>query len=123
MFTNVGKKIKTLAQVMFYVMLAGAVVGGIALISSDDDLVPAGLVMMAGGFLFSWISALFIYGFGELIDKTSAIERNTSSGAITPATTQVQINNRIAQLDQLYATGLITPAEYAKRRAEITNNL
>ena len=36
-----------------------------------------GLGVMLGGFLVSWIMSWFLYGYGELIDKTSQIERNT----------------------------------------------
>jgi hypothetical protein len=33
---------------------------------------------MALGSLISWISSLALYGFGELIEKTAEIARNTA---------------------------------------------
>ena len=37
------------------------------------------LAVIAGGTFGSWITSLLIYGFGELIEKTVQIERNTNS--------------------------------------------
>ncbi|MBR6694275.1 MAG: hypothetical protein IKL62_04945 [Clostridia bacterium] len=112
MFHNVGKKIKVLAQVMFYIMLVGAVIGGVALISSDDELVPVALGVIAGGALFAWIGSVFIYGFGELIDSAQAIEFNTRSDKAVSPIERDQIEKRRRSLDTLLAQGLITEEEY-----------
>ena len=111
MFHNVGKKIKVLAQVMFYIMLVGAVIGGVALISSDDELVPVALGVIAGGALFAWIGSVFIYGFGELIDKTAAIERNTRAEGKSEYEVRVT-SQRNDQIDRLRSMGLISEEEY-----------
>ena len=45
-----------------------------------------GLVAGASGLLYCWISALFVYGFGELIDKQTEIAENTATIAENTAT-------------------------------------
>jgi len=110
-FKNVGNKIKILAQVMFYLMLAGAAIGGLALIASDDDLIAIGLAIIAGGFIFAWLSSVFIYGFGELIDKTAAIERNTRAEGKSEYEVRVT-SQRNDQIDRLRSMGLISEEEY-----------
>ena len=81
MFKNIGKKLKVLAHVLFWVELIGAAVGGLVMI---EDLVA--LPVIAGGILVAWVSSMFIYGFGELIDKTCEIAANTGSGKAKPET-------------------------------------
>lgn len=51
------------------------VITGIACLSIDEDLfLILGLPIMLAGPLVSLISAWFLYGFGELIDKVCKIE-------------------------------------------------
>ena len=84
MFKNIGKKIKTLATVLFWVLVIFSAVGGIILALFlakpmeaavgevwSDVLCVLILIVTAGiGFLLDWIMMAFIYGFGELIDDT-----------------------------------------------------
>lgn len=76
MFKNIGGKIKTLAVILTVIDIIGSIVGGIVLIDMDEGL---GATVIVVGILFSWINSFFIYGFGELIENTQKIERNTSS--------------------------------------------
>ncbi len=71
MFENVGGKIKSLAVVVFVLTLIASVV--IGLISIDNG----GILFIIIGSVVSWISALFTYGLGELIESTSE-NRDTS---------------------------------------------
>ena len=115
MFTNIGKKIKALAQVIFWITVIGAVVGGIVIMVLDEDLIAIGLAVGAVGFLLAWISAMFLYGFGELIDKVCDIERNTRGNS---AVSTVQANadyERIKRLEKLRAQGLITEEEFRQK--------
>ena len=75
MFKHIGKKIKCLALVIFALgILASA---GVA-IGLADVLEPcsfvwqliAFLLILAVGIVFSWLSVLLLYGFGELVDQT-----------------------------------------------------
>jgi len=90
MWDNIGEKIKLLAKVIAWVGIISSVIGGISLISQGFDInqssrsgrdgglfILLGIASLIGGSIISWISSFFMYGFGELIEKTSAIEKNT----------------------------------------------
>ncbi len=86
MFDNIGGKIKTLAKVLCWIGIVASVIGGIIMIvgtarSSNPGLgILLSLLYMALGCLISWVGSFFAYGFGELIENTEAIRRNTNSG-------------------------------------------
>lgn len=80
MFNNVGKKIKTLSKVVFWLSMVLMVIMVLALIFSVSGqqgaqgsalmvllpMLPSGAIMFVG----IWLGALLMYGFGELIEKT-----------------------------------------------------
>ncbi len=86
MFRNIGRKIKTLALVLFWISLASGVIasliggivcfidGGVAMIFAGIGIIIFGA---AFSFLVSWIGSFFMYGFGQLIDDTE-INRHTN---------------------------------------------
>lgn len=73
-FQNIGAKIKTLAVVVTILGIAASVVSGLYII---NDNALSGVLVAFIGSVFSWISAFFMYGFGELIEKTTEIAKNT----------------------------------------------
>ena len=78
MYENVGKKIKTLAIIVFAIDFLAGVIAGIALLSEGRDRYTVwGIVLLLGGPLIGYIFSLLIYGFGELICKSVEIENNT----------------------------------------------
>ena len=86
MFRNIGRKIKTLALVLFWISLASGVIasliGGIVrFIDGRVAMIFAGIGIIIFGaafsFLVSWIGSFFMYGFGQLIDDTE-INRQTN---------------------------------------------
>ena len=100
MFKNVGRKIKVLAKIFFWIgvvcsvlMGLGIAFGGnlvLSLIASSNTgftqnvsltgpaSIITGAVVLIVGFLAAWLESLFVYGFGELIDNTSRIRRKLS---------------------------------------------
>ena len=73
MFENIGRKIKSLAVIDFVLGSILCIIAGFALIIQSDRYNPtatAGWIILVSGTLGSWISSLFVYGFGELIEKT-----------------------------------------------------
>ncbi len=90
MFDNIGRKIKTLAKWLAYLGFITSVISGIVLliislinfehIGWQILLVPIQIVL---GCLISWLSVIILYGFGELIDKVSEIEKNTRTNTKT----------------------------------------
>ncbi len=94
MFENIGRKIQKSAKMICVVGIVALVICGIAAIVSAlnvgiiaSDVGEAativgepnvremiiGVLMITMGPLLSWIVSLFLYGFGELIEKTTAI--------------------------------------------------
>ena len=76
-FENIGSKIKTLAVVLTVVGIVASVIFGFFILSANAGY---GLLIMVVGSLISWVSSFFTYGFGELIEKTTEIARNTKNG-------------------------------------------
>jgi len=95
MFTNIGGKIKILAKtlcaigIIFSVFFAAFLgFSARAFLSSLPGAQPQttalfGIVVAIAtvlfGGLFSWISSFVLFGYGELIDEVTRIERNTKS--------------------------------------------
>ena len=82
MFTNIGKKIKVLAVVIFCIMAGLSLISGLIMIAEGfdyghEDFIFGGIIIAGLGFLFSWISSFVLYAYGEIADKVSAIEYNT----------------------------------------------
>lgn len=133
MYENIGRKIKGLATTMFVIMaILYGIVGIVMMATAAEAGVIVGLLVMVGGFFLSWIGSWLLYGFGELIEKTCEIERNTRRNNPTYvqnnynarsdntdyATDQAKTVNvpseRFARLQALRDKGIITEEEYQK---------
>lgn len=112
MYDNIGEKIKGLAKAIFIVESIAAVIAGIALMASDEDLIPIGLLVLVLGPVVAWVSSWLLYGFGELIDKTCDIERNTRGGERKSEAQSKVDSERIRKIERLRSQGLITEEEY-----------
>ena len=87
MYSNIGEKIKTLAKVLAIIFSILSVIAGIVMIiigsvlnsnawdNPGTGVIWLGIVYMFLGPLFSWIYSFFMYGFGELISKTTDIAK------------------------------------------------
>lgn len=112
MYENIGGKIKGLAKAVFVIETIITVIAGFILIAMDEDLSLLGFFLLIVGPLISWLLSLLLYGFGELIDKASEIERNTRSGE-KKSETQARIDSeRVNKIEKLRSQGLITEEEY-----------
>lgn len=120
MFDNIGKKIKTLANVLCWVGIVASVITAIIMFIMVEEgpyrteglYMGLGFAFLIGGPLSSWVSSFFMYGFGELIDKACDIERNTRSGERkSVAQTKIE-TERIDKIEKLRSQGLITEEEY-----------
>lgn len=84
MFDNIDSKIKGLAVLYTIAGIIGSIAGasyyfihGVALI---------GFLILIFGILASWIGSFMLYGFGELISKTTKIEENIKKlQSLTPS--------------------------------------
>lgn len=71
MFTNIGGKIKTLTKVVCWIGIVASAIGGV--VCMFDDEVLAGLAMIVGGALASWVGSFVLYAFGELVENVAVI--------------------------------------------------
>lgn len=77
LFDQIGQKAKTLALISFIIGFIGSTIGGIIYMYDFEEYFLGFLIWVAGT-LISWASSIIVYGFGELIDKTTDIAANTS---------------------------------------------
>jgi predicted flavoprotein YhiN len=71
-FNNIGKKIKTIAKISFYLLSVSFLFYGILLIiKTDNDIL--GLLWLILGPIISWISSFVLYGFGQLVDNSDKL--------------------------------------------------
>ena len=81
MFKHPGKKIKNLAIVVFVVLFVMSwVAGALTALAVYEELGRLAVSFLAGvliavlGCLSAWISALFTFAFGNLVDDVQAIK-------------------------------------------------
>lgn len=87
MYDNIGSKIKTLAQVVFIIMAVISIISGILIIFShisgiliifsDGGAFIIGILTAGIGVLLSWIGTFFLYGFGQLIENTDILVKES----------------------------------------------
>ena len=82
MYENIGGKIKTLARVICWIGIVLSIVLGLILLialSTDSPAIriAVAIPVMILGAVLSWIGSFTLYGYGELIELTAKIERNT----------------------------------------------
>lgn len=116
MYENIGRKIKFFAAIVGYggaiISIIGGVVGTIYLADSrytDDYAFMGILIGIVSAFLF-WIGQFLLYGFGELVDNTTEINRK-----MTFSSAESDIAEKVAKLKEWRAKGLITEAEYIEK--------
>ncbi|MBE6690988.1 MAG: hypothetical protein E7590_06860 [Ruminococcaceae bacterium] len=76
MYENIAAKIKLLAKIVFGLGALIGLVFAILLFADvivDEDLAFLGIIPLIFGPVFGWLSSLLVYGFGELIEKTTDI--------------------------------------------------
>ena len=112
MYKNIGGKIKQAAYIVFFLQIILYAVMGWLLLSVD---MISCLLVIYFGLLISWFSSLFIYGFGELIDKVSSIERSCTLGSSPELT--------LKELKRQRDAGIISEEKYLEQCAEILRNI
>ena len=90
MFNNIGHKIKTLAKILCWIGIVLSFIIGIAIMASGNGSltingnyanvspVVIGIFYIIIGCLVSWVGSFFAYGFGQLIENTDEIKKNTA---------------------------------------------
>ena len=76
MFENVGEKIKLVAKISFICLCIASFVVAIYYWSGFDESTFIGFLILVAGCAVSYVGSLFLYAFGELVEKTTKIEQN-----------------------------------------------
>ncbi len=82
MYSNIGGKIKVLAKIVCLLGIIVSLVYGIYFFATFYWMRGMGIVIILVGPLLSWVSSFFAYGFGELIEKTTAIAEQTTKADV-----------------------------------------
>ena len=78
MFDNAGEKLKVVAGVFTAIGIVGSIIGGIAIWVLEMGF-GLGLLVIAGGLFYSWLSGLVLYCIGEAADNRSVVYHTAPS--------------------------------------------
>ena len=87
LFRNIGKKIKLLVNVIFWVGVALSTIAAIVFFvlavlpqyrPFSQEFAIVGIEFLIGGPIAMWLSCAFLYAYGELVDNTSEIKDRLS---------------------------------------------
>jgi predicted RNA-binding Zn-ribbon protein involved in translation (DUF1610 family) len=91
LYENIGAKIKNWAKWIFIAEAIGAIITGLALLFSDEELILGFLVMILGP-IVAWVGSWILYAFGELVEDVHAIRNRgiptTANKSNSPTNTQ-----------------------------------
>ncbi|MCR5680956.1 MAG: hypothetical protein K6G29_00785 [Clostridiales bacterium] len=134
MFQDVGKKLKVIAQILFWVGILGDVAFAIFIINTSAKYLvfmgtPVGIigaiVMILLIAFASWVSALLLYAYGQLVDDVSAIRRiddnNPRVRSVSISSTEA-VSAKTEILRHKLHAGEITPEQYNKAIEQLKKN-
>lgn len=119
MYSNIGRKIKVVAEAVAIIGIIGSVIAGIVLMFSglgyfgNDVNVGIGFLILIAGPIASWINSIFIYGFGELIEKASEIAKNTKKPS------KIERDKKLETLLQWKENNLISEEEFKIKKESL----
>lgn len=96
MYNNIGGKIKGSAMVIAFIEGIVAFISGASIILLSEDIAYVGVMVMIIGVLIAYISSWLLYGYGELIEKTSEICKALNTGT-TSNTQAIKHDSKIAK--------------------------
>lgn len=68
-FTDPGMRIKKYAKGLFIIESIAAIIGGLGLMMSDEDMIIYGVLTAAAGVAVAYITSLFMAAFGDLVQS------------------------------------------------------
>lgn len=79
MYDNIGRKIKLAAKVLFGILVLASIICGLTMINKNefnDELKALGILIIFGGSALSLFLSWLTFGYGEIIEKISNIEKS-----------------------------------------------
>lgn len=112
MYRNVGGKMKGCATILFVIDVIVSVIGGTViarLFFRGTNFLLASVLFAGIGILASWLSLMFLYGFGELIESNCQIRDCLKDVRRTlkqiAENQELLVNSGIPPMNQEYAAG------------------
>lgn len=87
LYENIGGKIKNWAKWIFIIEAIGAIITGLVLLFTDEDLILYGLLTLVCGPIVAWVGSWLLYAFGELVEDIHLIKIKTVGEIIKPVCT------------------------------------
>ena len=81
MFSNIGGKIKALAQFCTWAGIIASVLTGAMILQNPRGNYVVGVAIIVFGSLISWISSFVLYGFGQLVQNSDAMVKDRNVNA------------------------------------------
>lgn len=124
MFENPGEKIKNASKALFYLaLISSAIVLIIGFVMLSDSEATGWLYILCSLLLVfaSYLSSLFIYGFGEIVEKYQTDSPRKIETESNPNDNKSGLNKdeEMYMLDNLLNYGLITNEEYEEKKKSI----
>lgn len=69
-FADPGAKIKKYAKTLFVIEAIAAIIAGLGMMASDEDMFLYGLLIAVAGIAVAYISSLFMAAFGDLVQSS-----------------------------------------------------
>ena len=69
-FADPGIKIKKYAKTLFVIESIAAIIAGLGMMASDEDMFLYGLLIAVAGIAVAYISSLFMAAFGDLVQSS-----------------------------------------------------
>lgn len=86
MFRNPGEKVKGFAEIICILGIIASIITGLVMISNGaqayrggEAMITTGVIVMIAGSLASWLSALGLYAFGQLVVRVESIDRRLAN--------------------------------------------
>lgn len=121
LYGKIAKKIKGLAIFAFVVEAIAAIISGLLLIISDEDMIIIGLPIIIFGPFVAWISTWLLFGLGEVVDKLTDIERNTRDVNMRYSEAVEAMNTANSEKGYIEASKLFAGLGDYKDSAELKN--
>ncbi|MGN0487956.1 MAG: zinc-ribbon domain-containing protein [Ruminococcus sp.] len=96
MYNNVGKKIKGIATIVSAIGMIASIILGITMLSHGSEIFNS-LLVIAIGCLISWLGAINLYAFGQLVESAQNIEKKLFGDE----TAQVSTNEKKSVMEKI----------------------
>lgn len=81
LYENIGGKIKSYAKWVFIIEAICAVITGIAMIATNDDMILYGILTLVLGPVIAWVGSWILYAFGQLVEDVHAMRNEEGTEA------------------------------------------